>query len=152
MNQGPHLRAALVLTAVLISVRAPAHGVRLAGRADPPGIEARYADGAPIAHAEVQVWAPDDPDTPWQLGATDREGRFAFIPAHPGAWRLEIDDGLGHGESIVLTVTEDGRTGFAAASGAGPGWLRWWAGIATVFGLFGAARLVRRRVPSGEAG
>jgi len=57
-------------------------------------IKTFYDDGSPMAFCKVTVFAPDESE--FQSGITDRNGVFAFLPDAPGAWKIEVDDGMGH--------------------------------------------------------
>ena len=46
-------------------------------------------DGRPLANAEVQVFAPDDPRTPVITGRTDANGKFVFEADRNGFWSAE---------------------------------------------------------------
>lgn len=46
-------------------------------------------DGKPLANAEVQVFAPNDPKTPVITGRTDADGKFAFEADRDGFWSAE---------------------------------------------------------------
>ncbi|MDP2793801.1 MAG: hypothetical protein Q8O25_06945 [Sulfurisoma sp.] len=74
-----------------------AHGVSGRAISGGAGLEALYADGEPLSFGEVKVYAPGDAAGPFQRGYTDRNGRFLFSPDSDGRWRLEINDGMGHG-------------------------------------------------------
>jgi len=55
-----------------------------------------YSDGEPMNYADVLVFSPQDKKTEYQNGRCDRQGRFAFYPDASGAWRIEVNDGMGH--------------------------------------------------------
>lgn len=46
-------------------------------------------DGKPLANAEVQVFAPEDPKTPVITGRTDADGKFVFEADRDGFWSAE---------------------------------------------------------------
>ena len=85
-----------------------AHGVDLLVIEGGSGIEARYDSGQPISDAEVEVYSPADPDTIFQAGSTDKNGRFLFFPDSDGEWKIKINDGMGHGgtRSIIIKDSE----------------------------------------------
>lgn len=60
------------------------------------GLEIRvsYSDGTPISFALVKVKSPSGKEI---NGETDEKGKFKFLVEEQGKWRIEIDDGLGHG-------------------------------------------------------
>jgi len=57
-------------------------------------IAVQYADGSPMAFADVKIKSPSGKE---KSGQTDDNGRIVFYPDENGKWRVEIDDGLGHG-------------------------------------------------------
>jgi nickel transport protein len=68
--------------------------------------------------AQVNVFAPDDPQTPWMNGNTDQNGRFIFSPdpTIPGTWDVQVRQ-AGHGGILHINL-EDGAltsntTGFS---------------------------------------
>ena len=111
------------------------------------GLRVVFEDGVPMAQAEVKVFAPDAPDVPWQEGMTDREGRFVFYPSLKGAWRIVVDDGMGHAVSREIDVDEHGHAHMDADHhhhhhhGAST----IVAGLGFLFGIFGIWSLFRRR-------
>jgi nickel transport protein len=97
-----------------------------------------------MAGAQVAVYAPDDPTTPWLTGVCDDEGVFSFTPdtSKPGTWDVQVRL-AGHGGIIHIPVGEG-----AAASGGlgGYSWLQI-AIMATcvIWGSIGTALYFRRR-------
>jgi len=99
----------------LASAAAAAHGVLLDAAYDPESriasASARFDTGEPMADAEVTVFAPDDPSTPWLRGRSDGAGAFRFEPdpARPGYWAVQMrhDD---HGAITTFRV-EDAESG-----------------------------------------
>ena len=80
-------------------------------------VQATFDSGEPMAAAQVNVFAPDDPENPWLTGVTDDEGRFVFKPdpAIPGDWDVQVRQ-AGHGDIIQIPIEEGARaagtTGF----------------------------------------
>ena len=70
-------------------------------------IVAKYDTGEPMAGAQVVVYAPDDPSTPWLTGVCDDEGRFSFTPdaSRPGIWDVQVRL-AGHGDIIHIPIGE----------------------------------------------
>jgi len=122
---------AMLALAVLLTRRpgsAAAHGV--GSREIDPGVTKAmvflYADGEPMAFAQVQVTAPDG--AVYQSARTDGQGGFAFLPSGSGVWRVAASDGQGHRAErrIVLAAATaapatGGMTADAPASGTGQG-------------------------------
>lgn len=75
-----------------------------------PGIviQAKYDTGRPMAEAQVTVFAPDNPASPWLSGTTDVEGRFSFVPdpAIPGTWAVQTRQ-AGHGAMAHIPISAD---------------------------------------------
>jgi len=65
-----------------------------------------YADGEPMAFAQILVHAPDQAGTVYQSAHTDRLGFFAFVPATPGMWLVEAKDGEGHRAVREIAIDE----------------------------------------------
>ncbi|MFE4106732.1 carboxypeptidase regulatory-like domain-containing protein [Almyronema epifaneia] len=72
-------------------------------------LESTFGDGSPFVGAEVTVYAPNDPETPWGVGTTDESGQFAFVPdeSMPGNWTVKIRQ-EGHGDIVTIPVGETG--------------------------------------------
>ena len=58
--------------------------------------------------AQVVVFAPDAPSTPWLTGVCDDEGRFTFTPdsEKPGTWDVQVRQ-AGHGDIVHIPVGGD---------------------------------------------
>jgi len=87
-------------------VTASAHGVNLEYTSDVTiEIIARYDSGTPMSGAQVAVYTPEDPTTPWLTGVCDEEGRFTFVPdtSIPGTWDVQVRL-AGHGGIIHIPV------------------------------------------------
>lgn len=71
------------------------------------GVEVRYedVDKIPISYAEVKVYSPDGKE--FQQGLTDKFGRFLFYPDKKGVWKIEVNDGMGHGVVKEISVSEE---------------------------------------------
>ena len=155
--------ATLVLAAAVgHPVLAGAHGV--GSREMDPGtaraMEFLYADGEPMAFAQVQVTAPGGAGVVHQSARADARGRFAFVPAGPGVWIVAASDGQGHRAVREVTVTADtpaapGASGQGprtsalaapvAAGQIGPGWRDIVLGLSLLANLGLGAACLRRR-------
>ena len=94
-----------------------AHGARIAYSLDTVvTIQAAYDSGEPMAEAQVVVYAPNDPATPWLTGMADENGRFSFTPdpTLPGTWDVQVRQ-AGHGDIVHIPV--GGGSGAAASGG-----------------------------------
>jgi nickel transport protein len=106
--------AGILGLSVLVPTMALAHGVEASFRAIPTfQIEARYDTGEPMGSAQVTVFAPTDPTTPWQEGRTDAAGRFVLQPDPElsGLWQVRIRQ-AGHG--VLLNMPVGGSASLAA--------------------------------------
>ena len=85
-----------------------AHGAHIQARtATAMEIQASYDTGEPMAEATVQIFAPDDPQTPVYTGLTDADGKFVFVPTAPGNWEVSVRQ-AGHGDIAVVPVESEG--------------------------------------------
>lgn len=110
----PPAEDALVLP---YEVASPVHGitVRLTLEGRVVVATCSYDGGTPVAGATVTWFAPGV-EAPFQAGATDQAGLFAFLPAGPGEWRAVVDDGMGHRREARIQVS---GPPWAESSGAG---------------------------------
>ncbi len=69
-------------------------------------IKIAYDDGVPMSYAEVKIFSPSDQKIEYQNGRTDKNGRFVFFPDKTGQWKIEINDGMGHGVITDVSVGE----------------------------------------------
>ena len=134
----------------LAASSAQAHGVggRMIDARDALAAQFRYADGEPMAFAEVKVSQPGSAEgAPAVVGRSDQYGRYAFLPDRAGSWRLEARDGEGHVARLLLEGAQPAAppsvpipTGVKAAA-----WLSLTANIAIAYAL------LRRRRPGPSA-
>ena len=90
------------------STKASAHGASIDYQAvQAINIQAAYDGGQPMANAQVTVYAPNDPSTPWSTGTTNEQGRFTFTPDadQPGNWEVKVRQ-AGHGDIVSVPVGE----------------------------------------------
>ena len=107
----------VLLLALGLATTASAHGVKLAYKINMViEITAAYDTGEPMGGAQVAVYAPDDPTTPWLTGVCDENGRFIFMPdpSKPGTWDVQVRH-MGHGGMIHIPIGE----GVATSGGTG---------------------------------
>ena len=107
-------------------------------------ITARYDSGEPMSGAQVTVYAPSEPSTPWLTGTCDDEGRFAFTPdpSDPGTWDVQVRQ-AGHGDMVHIVIGE-GTTGTSGSSGYSVLQIVLMA-LCVIWGLAGTALYFRRR-------
>ena len=72
------------------------------------GIElhAEYDDGEPMAYSRIEVFHAEE-ERPFQSGATDRNGRFLFLPDSTGRWEITVCDGDGHVLVLETNLNEE---------------------------------------------
>jgi len=103
---------AAITACLLLPTEAHAHGVDINYTSNVEiEIVATYDTGTPMAGAQVAVYTPDNPTTPWLTGACDEEGRFNFTPdtTQPGIWDVQVRL-AGHGGIIHIPVGGDTAT------------------------------------------
>ena len=98
------------LLALLLALAAPeklhAHGAMIdVTQTTGFVIRAGYDTGQPMSEAQVTVYAPDNPVTPWKTGRADADGRFSFVPdpAIPGTWAIQARQ-AGHGAMAHIRI------------------------------------------------
>lgn len=114
-------------------------------------LHAVYDTGTPMAHAQVIIYAPDDPATPWGQGVTDSYGRYEFIPdTTAGRWSVQVRQ-AGHGTMAHVQIS--GGDARVVTVAAGPDhWLQRAAMVALVaWGAFGTALFALHRKGRNDA-
>lgn len=71
------------------------HGVDFEFFENAKGIRFFYEDGTPLSFADYKIYSPDGKI--FSEGYLDKNGRVLFLPDRIGKWKIEIDDGMGHG-------------------------------------------------------
>ncbi|MBI9083681.1 MAG: hypothetical protein JEZ11_08780 [Desulfobacterales bacterium] len=98
-----------------------------------------YSDGEPMSYAKAKIFSPADAEIEHQNGRTDKNGRFAFVPDIEGAWRIDVEDGMGHAVKAEIRIEDTGdhvkETSPPAAGGASA--VNAMAGLSGIFFLFG---------------
>jgi nickel transport protein len=112
---------ALLLTLLLlVAWRTPAqaHGVEIiAGPGRAVVINGMYSDGEPMSFVKIKVTTPQGKTH--QVGNSDANGSFAFVPDHPGEWLVVASDGMGH-RAETTWQQEAGKTAPAGSSESQP--------------------------------
>lgn len=108
-------------------------------------VQARYESGEPMANAQINVYAPTDPQNAWLQTITDNNGYFLFTPDPNIAGTWDIQARLaGHGELLQIEVEEDGAVRQLSQSDGTP--LQKWLTIAAVvWGFVGTALFFANR-------
>ena len=73
-------------------------------------IVAAYDSGEPMSGAQVTVYAPDNPSTPWLTDTCDDEGHFSFTPdtTKGGTWDIQVRQ-AGHGDIVHIPIGVESR-------------------------------------------
>lgn len=112
MKQIKWLSPLLSLGILTQSGEALAHGAHITYQ-EAPGIQiiATYDQGDAMNNAQVVIYAPDDPATPWLKGETDSQGSFSFVPDvnQPGNWDIQVRQ-AGHGAMISIPIGAESST------------------------------------------
>jgi len=141
----------VLVLSLLLPAPALAHGVSIQYTSDIEiTIIAKYDSGEPMAGAQVAVYAPDDPSTPWLTGVCDDEGRFSFTPdaSKPGIWDVQVRL-AGHGGMVHIPVGEGTATTGGIGGIGGYSYLQIVLMAACViWGSIGTAFYFRRRRPA----
>ncbi len=96
--------AGVALLLIGSAAAAYAHGVIINYNIAANGQVELYAEfdtGEAMTEAQVTIYAPQDPLTPWLVGTADSEGRFLFTldPEQLGTWDIQYRK-AGHGDMI----------------------------------------------------
>jgi nickel transport protein len=70
-------------------------------------LEFYYSTGEAMAYQEARVYSPGGERTAYQSGRTDEFGRYSFVPAAEGEWRVEVRDDEGHRAEAVIPITAE---------------------------------------------
>jgi nickel transport protein len=135
----------VLVLGLLLPTPVLAHGVNIQYTSDIEiTIVAEYDSGEPMASAQVAVYAPDDPTTPWLTSVCDDEGRFSFTPdvSIPGTWDVQVRL-AGHGGMVHIPVGE-GATGSGGVGGYSYLQIAMMAAC-VIWGCIGTALYFRRR-------
>ncbi|NQT71189.1 MAG: carboxypeptidase regulatory-like domain-containing protein [Chloroflexi bacterium] len=134
-----------ILAILYLPTTAYAHGAKIEYTvATNIEIVAKYDSGEPMAKAQVSIYAPDNPSTPWLTGTCDEEGRFSFTPdtSIPGTWDIQVRQ-AGHGDMIHITIDEGSVSG-SSSSGYSTGQIIIMA-VCVIWGILGTALFFKRR-------
>lgn len=134
-----------LIAMLIMPVKAYAHGVDIEYTSETAiAITAKYDTGEPMADAQVSIYTPDDPSTPWLTGTCDEEGHFTFTPDTSilGEWKVKVRL-AGHGDIAYITISE---SGFELSSDSGFSVLQIvLMSVCVVWGTIGTALFFLRR-------
>ncbi len=121
MNQKIELRGiwlavcGLVLGGMLVFYAQPAgvtaHGTNITYTVQSTVlVEANFDTGEPMSEAQISVFSPEDPETPWLQGLADADGKFTFVPdpEFSGTYDVRIRS-AGHGEILAIPINGIGQ-------------------------------------------
>lgn len=129
---------------------ASAHGANI-DLSEAVELTAKFDTGEPMSDAQVSIYSPNDPETPWAKGTTNSEGQFLFVPetSQPGTWEITVRK-AGHGHTTTMAVEENqaiGGSALNAGQGQSASAPRWISMAAVVWGFVGTALFFSRRTP-----
>jgi nickel transport protein len=134
-------RWTVLLMVLMFPWQVLAHGVE--GTVQPGGltVACQYSTGEPMSYAKVTIFSPGT-SQPFQVGYTDKNGRFCFYPDALGEWRVTAEDGMGHRLELKVPVTDlEAKKQIPPTSGAASvsntRTLRVLTGLSAIFGLTG---------------
>jgi nickel transport protein len=105
-----------------------------------------YPGGEQPWFEPYEVYAPGA-DSPFQTGHVNARGEVSFRPDTAGEWRVRVFTEDGHGAVVRLDI-DTGRVATAEQLGHGHAhdhWLRVFAGLGYLLGVFGLLALWRAR-------
>jgi nickel transport protein len=142
-------RSLLALLALAASTARAHEVLHEVDRGRAVAVRAYFADGEVLAYAQYEIYSPADPRIPYQKGRTDRSGWLAFVPDVPGAWRVKVVDGTGHGLDLQVDAGPAADAAASASRSSAPASaafvLRPLVGVAAIAAVFALLFAVYRR-------
>jgi len=134
-----------LLAVLILGVSAWGHDLVTKIDLAPPMVQlqAAYAGTEPVAFAKVQVFSPGGA-VAFAKGVTDAGGLYRFAPDRSGAWRVVVDDELGHRTESTVTVPEP-FTAAGETEAPASRWGRALLGVLLIGGLTGVLYWHRQR-------
>ncbi len=130
-----------------------AHGTAIEVLPTAVEIRATFDDGEPMPNAQVLIYSPSDPETPWQKGETDAEGKYLFAPEaeNPGDWEVTVRK-AGHGGTTTFAVDNEGVQSITGAGNVAdaPAVQKWVSMAAIIWGFVGTALFFSRKASTGS--
>ena len=102
----------LITLFLLINSTAYAHGTKITyDEKKVYSIKATFDDGTELKNAQVIIFSPKDPKTPWGKGVTDDTGTYEFVPdaSIEGKWTIQVRQ-AGHGGVINIDTSAQGNS------------------------------------------
>jgi nickel transport protein len=120
----------------------------------------KYSTGEPISYARVKLYPPSalERNVESLVSITDRNGVFSFLPDEEGAWRVDMEDGMGHKGTITVNAAfrpDAAGEPAAAIKTAGsrpPLVFNIGLGLSLLLNIFGIWYVAGRRGKTAEAG
>lgn len=108
--------------------------------------QGKFEGGEVMSNAEVSIFTPEDPETPWEQGIADEEGRYTFTPDGDlvGDWTVSYRS-AGHGDIAYIPVGVS-----TGAGGLTGGLQRGVMAIAVIWGFIGTALYFQAKQSSSE--
>ncbi len=110
------------------------HGVKHEFFENARGIRVYYEEGEPFSFAYYKIYSPDGKI--FAEGKTDKMGRILFMPDRKGKWKIEVDDGLGHGFIKVFNI-EKQKEHIVSQKENFPFYLKLIVGVSLIIGFTG---------------
>ncbi len=110
------------------------HGVEYEFFGNAKGIKVYYENGTPMSFADYKIYSPDGKI--FAEGMTDKKGRFLFMPDKKGRWKIEVDDGMGHGFVKTFNIENPEKPLFTQ-KGNIPFYFKFITGISLIIGFTG---------------
>ncbi|MEL7353716.1 MAG: carboxypeptidase-like regulatory domain-containing protein [Cyanobacteria bacterium P01_A01_bin.116] len=129
-----------------------AHGAKIEVLPQAVEIIATFDTGEPMDNAQVAVYAPDTPETPWRTGQTDSEGRFSFTPdtgVAGGLWEVTVRK-AGHGQTTSFSLGENEAALASEASTTQLTVQKWISMAAIIWGFIGTALFFSNKAHKGN--
>ena len=96
----------LVITNSVITQKVFAHGTMINySPKESIELEAKFDNGNPMKNAQVVIYTPNNPTTPWLTSTTDDYGKFVFTPDYTqqGNWTVKVRT-AGHGSILNIPI------------------------------------------------
>ncbi|MCM1984276.1 carboxypeptidase regulatory-like domain-containing protein [Lyngbya confervoides] len=133
------------LSTAAVSPAVQAHGAKLQTRTRlTVEVQATYDSGDPMKAAQVQVYSPQNPDSPYLKGTTDSQGVYRFVPPESGNWEVAVRQ-AGHGDITVIPVDLETSTVVDPSTDQLIVWQRMIIIGSVIWGCVGTALYFRRR-------
>lgn len=102
------LKIILIVLVVMAPVLVFTHELQVLIDVNPPfvAVHSQYSENENCSYAEISIFGPRSNKTEFQVGNTDINGNFSFLPDSTGEWVVKVDDGMGHVKNVKIKVTD----------------------------------------------